>query len=68
MLINLSIYIVAFAVDITNIVGDGVGQLIEQPFRNAGAFQLKVGGGTASFGLGIITAGVSGQSLVPVSC
>ncbi len=57
VLINLSIYIVAFAVDITNIVGDGIGQLIEQPFRNAGAFQLKVGGGTASFGLGIITAG-----------
>ena len=57
VLINLSIYIVAVAIDITNIVGDGIGQLIEQPFRSAGTFQLKVGGGTASFGLGVITAG-----------
>lgn len=57
ILINISIYLVAFAVDITNIIGNGIGELIEQPFKNAGTFQLKVGGGTASFGLGIVSAG-----------
>lgn len=57
ILINISIYLIAFAVDITNLIGNGIGELIEQPFKAAGDFQLKVGGGTASFGLGIVTAG-----------
>ena len=56
ILINISIYLVAFAIDITNIIGNGIGELIEQPFKDAGTFQLKIGGGTASFGLGAVTA------------
>jgi hypothetical protein len=44
VLINLSIYIIAFMVDLTNIVGGGLGQLITQPLDNAGAFKITPSG------------------------
>lgn len=34
ILLNLSIYLVAMAVDVTNIIGKDIGQLIELPFAN----------------------------------
>lgn len=52
ILINLSIYIVAVAVDISNVVGRGIQALIEAPFRSAGDFEVHVGFG-ASVGIGI---------------
>lgn len=36
--INLSIYLVVAAVDITNIIGTGLGQLLREPFINADTF------------------------------
>jgi hypothetical protein len=47
VLINLSIYLVAAAVDITNVLGAGIQNLIEAPIANAGAFHLSLGGDTA---------------------
>jgi hypothetical protein len=43
--INLSIYLCLGAVDITNIVGRGLGQLLSAPFVNAGSYDFGVGAG-----------------------
>lgn len=50
ILINLSIYIVAFLVDLTNILGGGIQSLLTQPFKDAGAFRLTLNGGTSALG------------------
>ncbi|HVC36351.1 MAG TPA: hypothetical protein VNE40_02820 [Candidatus Dormibacteraeota bacterium] len=68
VLINLSIYIVAFSIDITNILGNGIQGLLSQPFANANSFQLKLSGGTsATLGIGALltgtTAGAAGIGL-----
>ena len=63
ILINLSIYIVAFAVDITNIIGNGIQTLITQPFNDAGAFHLGLTGpaaGTAGLGIAVPLLGAAG--------
>ncbi len=54
VLINLSIYLVSLAVDITNILGNGIMALIEQPFKNAGAFKLHIGGAAGDLGFGAL--------------
>ena len=46
ILINLSIYIVAIMVDVFNVIGTGVFDLIKQPFQAAGVWHIMVGGGT----------------------
>jgi hypothetical protein len=46
ILINLSIYVVAIMIDVFNILGTGVYDLIKQPFQAAGAWHIMVGGGT----------------------
>lgn len=65
VLINLSYYLVAFAVDITNILGNGIQTLLSQPFvgsdpSNSG-FILKLNGGTSGAigGAGLL-AGAAG--------
>ncbi len=56
--INLSIYIVALAVDITNILGYGLSALIEAPFKNIpGGFKLSISGATGDLGVGALAAG-----------
>lgn len=58
VLINLSIYIVALLVDITNILGNGVQALITQPFNSAGSFKLTLNAGSsAAIGSPAILAG-----------
>ena len=50
--INLSIYIIAIAVDLTNVLGNGVAGLIEEPFKSvAGGFHLQLGNGGAGIGI-----------------
>ena len=44
ILINLSIYIIAAAVDVTNIIGGSLGTVITAPIGNAGAFTIKPNG------------------------
>ncbi len=44
VLINLSIYIVAALVDITNIVGGSIGSVMTAPLKNAGAFVITPSG------------------------
>ena len=46
ILINLSIYVVAIMIDVFNILGAGVYDLIKQPFQAAGVWHIMVGGGT----------------------
>ncbi len=46
ILINLSIYVVAIMIDVFNILGAGVYDLIKQPFLAAGVWHIMVGGGT----------------------
>ncbi len=75
ILINLSIYIVALAVDITNVVGGGLGQLITAPLQGNGAFKIQPDGVTqgaiAAFGatgllVGGFALGVTGIALLMV--
>lgn len=55
ILINLSIYIVALGVDITNILGAGLGNLLEAPFKDvSGGFVLHLKGGTSDAGVGLV--------------
>lgn len=64
ILINLSIYIAAFVVDITNVVGGGVGQLLTTPAHN-GTFNITPSGG-ASIAItgGSLFVGLSGAALL----
>ena len=70
ILINLSVYIVALLVDITNILGSGIGEIITAPLKNAAQFQftlnavqgggvIAIAGGATIFGFftGILAAG-----------
>lgn len=43
VLVNLSIYIVAIMVDISNVVGMGIGQLITAPLKDGGFFNFDIG-------------------------
>ncbi len=52
ILINLSIYLVAFMVDITNIVGKGLISLITAPFYQTGDFNIELSGFTSALGFG----------------
>jgi hypothetical protein len=66
ILINVSIYIVAFAVDLSNIVGAGIGQLIIAPVKDSAQFTFTpngiqaVGlvGGAAALGIGTFLTGI----------
>lgn len=44
ILINLSLYIVAALVDITNIIGGSIGALMTAPLQDAGAFKITPSG------------------------
>ncbi len=58
ILINISIYIVALALDVTNIIGSGVSELLTAPFANADSFRITLSEGAAGLGLtGLIGAG-----------
>ncbi len=69
ILINLSIYLVALAVDITNILGNGIGALIEAPFKTAACttannlatgtpcFALNINGSTGDLGMAALVGG-----------
>jgi len=48
VLINLSIYVVAALVDITNVIGGGIGQIINAPLDDAGSFKITMSGVTAN--------------------
>jgi hypothetical protein len=63
VLINLSIYIVAFAVDVANIVGNGIAALIEAPFRSAGAFKLHLGVASSGAGTTALIGGALGTAI-----
>ncbi len=56
ILINLSVYIVAFMVDVTNIVGKGIGQLMISPIRSSigTGFHLSIGQSLGGIGLGVL--------------
>jgi hypothetical protein len=47
ILINISFYIVAVALDITNIIGGGLQRLIVTPFRMSADFKIHIGGKTS---------------------
>jgi len=60
ILINLSIYIAAFMIDITNVVGGGIGEILTAPLKGAGHFVIKpasitTGGATLFGGLLLLT-------------
>lgn len=58
ILINLSFYIVAFAVDITNIIGQGIQTLLTQPLVSADAFKISMNAGSQA-----VTVAVAGLGL-----
>jgi hypothetical protein len=53
ILINLSLYLVAALLDITNVIGAGLSNLITAPFSSSGAFYIHLTG--AASGLGLAT-------------
>ncbi len=60
ILINLSVYAINLMIDITNIIGKGIGNLIYAPFKSSmGSFDLGLGQGglAAAAGVGGIAAG-----------
>ena len=66
ILINLSIYIVAIMVDVFNILGTGVYDLIKQPFQAAGVWHITVGGGTGLLALGLGGASAAVLAVIAV--
>ncbi len=60
ILINLSVYIVALLVDITNIVGGGIGALITAPLKGAGEFQFSLGNSAAGGVVGLSAGSIAG--------
>jgi len=64
VLINLSIYIVAALVDITNIIGGSLGSIITQPLKDAGAFHITPSGVQAGTIEGISVAGIGLAALL----
>lgn len=67
--INLSIYLCVAAIDITNVVGRGLAQLIAAPFDVAGAqiFELDQGSSNLAFGTAITGGVFGGAALVLVA-
>jgi len=69
VLINLSIYFVAALLDITNVLGSGLSDLITAPFSSAGAFYIHLNGGASGIGLfgfvGAAGAGIWALTLGP---
>jgi hypothetical protein len=59
ILINLSIYLVAILVDLTNILGSGLITLITSPFSQTGNFDLTLNGTTSGLGLVALVGGVA---------
>jgi hypothetical protein len=55
ILINLSIYIVAFMIDVGNILGQGIGQLITAPLGDESIFNFTLGAGTSGL---LLTGGI----------
>lgn len=66
ILVNLSIYFVAFATDVTNVVGNGIGQIITAPLSAADELKFKIGTDEAAAGflllIGAIVAGAWAKS------
>lgn len=74
ILINLSIYIVGFLVDVSNILGKGIGDILLAPFKSSQNFSFSPGTGQqlGVFGVGILgaflgAAGISGFILAMLS-
>jgi hypothetical protein len=57
ILVNLSIYIVAFMIDITNIIGKSIGDIIITPFKAAGNWHFSPNGAQ---GIGVLSIGLIG--------
>jgi len=62
ILINLSVYIVAFMVDITNVIGKSLGAILTSPLQAAGTYHISPGSSAAS--LGVFAVGLLGLFLV----
>lgn len=62
ILINLSVYIVAFLVDITNVIGKSLGSILTAPLQSAGTYHISPGSTLTS--LGVFAIGLLGLFLV----
>ncbi|MBI1857048.1 hypothetical protein HY003_01370 [Candidatus Saccharibacteria bacterium] len=67
ILINLSVYIVALLVDITNVIGGGLGQLMIAPIKESAQFKfspsgIQIAGIAGGAGTGLIAAYLGGAS------
>ncbi len=58
--VNLSIYIMAFAIDVTNIVGSSIGNILIEPFKTAGNWHFSPNGVQ---GVGVLSIGLIGLFL-----
>lgn len=62
--INLSIYVVALAIDLTNVIGAGVQNLLEAPFKAPqGGWTFNLGGAGGQTGAGVGMAALVGGGI-----
>lgn len=68
ILINLSLYIVALLVDLTNILGEGIGNLLTQPLRQGGNWSFQISGTQIAgvFSVGLIGLLASAGTVIGV--
>lgn len=65
--VNLSIYLCIAAVDITNVIGHGLGDLLRAPFVQSGSFSnLSIDGSALNGIVGAVGAGVMGAIVAVV--
>ena len=68
VLINISIYLVAGLVDIFNIIGMSIGQLMMAPFADSGNIVFGIGGGASTLvSIGAIIGGVWAATAVSLA-
>lgn len=65
ILINLSIYVVAALIDISNVVGGSIANLLLEPYKTSGALNFSLNGGQqfGIFSVGIMGAIIGGAGL-----
>lgn len=66
VLINLSLYIVAALVDIANVLGAGIGELITKGLGNGGAFHINLSGAQAGTITGVSASAGIGTILFAI--
>lgn len=64
--INISIYLCVAAVDITNIIGNGLNYILTKPFAEAGALDGQTEANAESAIIGVLAGGIAGGAITAI--